>query len=72
MSRAYRCDSCGGLAEIKDVLTLDVTVPKPNEPGTSPSWSDIDVCRACWSRPLIEVLAEGCDNFPATSEMEGV
>ena len=68
MSRACLCDVCGNLAVVKDVVRLDVDLPKEDDPDTSTGWSGVDVCRACWSKPLIEVLSTGCNDFPVPEE----
>ena len=65
MSLAVLCDSCGKPVTSEEAITLDVTGPRKKN-GAHSGWSDVGICRSCWSRPLLDVLNAGCSGLRLT------
>jgi hypothetical protein len=66
--RAVQCDACGKLVSPRKAIRLALDILKQDSESLYESWSDLDICRECWTRPLGEVLQAAAEGACLTSE----
>lgn len=67
--RAFRCDCCGKLVPVEEVVQVLVSLPSAEEEdgtSTSEEWQQIDICGTCLDRPAREVVEAACIGFDSS------
>lgn len=72
MSHAIKCDVCGGYAEHRTSVTVNIRIPTSSSSAqdlASADW-ELEVCLDCLKHPLSLVIHEGCEDLEGSTEFE--